>query len=78
MLRWFGLFFMISFFIGCTEADQRIINRALHDANVELKRDVIRQKCQSGYYVEHYGFDEHRRQCGYDYELPKKQIYMVP
>ena len=61
---------MISTFTACTPESQRNLSHALHDANVQLQRDAIRQKCRSGYYANNYSYWKHRQQCGYDYIAP--------
>lgn len=78
-----NLFIILSIslaFSGCTDKELRAVNRALHDANVEMRkenrRNQIAQRCQSGYYHNNYGAGKHYRMCGGPYlqQVPSTPI----
>jgi len=67
-------------FIGCTAHDQKLFNRAMHDSSVEMNRDLIRQRCEDGYYMRNYhGYTKHIEMCGNTpVKIKRKQSYILP
>ncbi len=67
-------------FLGCSAHDQKLFNRTMHDASVDMNRDLIKQRCEDGYYMRNYhGYDKHIEMCGNTpVKIPKKQPYILP
>lgn len=82
MIKKLILICLVIFLSGCTNAEYNTINRALHDSNVQMKRDMQEntriQRCQNGYYTRNYGNSTHYRMCGgpYQQKVPTMPILL--
>jgi len=65
VMKYILLVLIMLFTVGCSAQDQRALNRAMHDTSVQMQRDDIKQKCESGYYLNnYYGTQKHLEMCG--------------